>query len=739
MARSFVLLSCLLFLAGCDLSSGSGSATKKSSPTPASQPASFASVNDNSWYKVNPKSKTTFVFAHGIFSSSQGCWLRDDANGPKRTAFWPDLVASDPRLENPSVYLGGYFTAADSGAYGIRDCAAQLFRNLSIPDTTYKQTVIDSDNIIFVCHSTGGIVVRYMLLENAEQFRGKKVGLVLMASPSLGSDYANYFGFLADVYNNRLAQQLRRDDPVLTDLDKRFKTFVYSQQGFQLVGTEAWESKFILHKKWFPDTRRVVDEFSAARYFDSGTQIASVDHFSIVKPASIQDDSHVFLVNYYLTKYKRAKLTAVENETLYQRAEELLYSVSKIFLAVRVKIKPSQRPGDAGKYEVSSTLDPQESREIDAKVGEIRAILEKANDPSVERQKVVCDVSSAVIALRDNKGEEAFRLLSRESVRTYIKQLPREIRLGTSILTIMAVNAEENGEWESAVNYYDQVLNIQASSQDKDAKLSRFRARVQYAHQLSNLGKQAESARQSVLAEEEVKEMAAQTNVKVLSFDGPVNPQGCPKPWFLTINTQEQSVGQVNVEVIRESGEDPALLLKTVNSSGAIGSVGLIDPALTPIITWEWRTDEFPVVGDLRRAETDDQSCQLVFAFLYNFRTYLFQYGWDNTAPPGTTMVREVSGGKRPYIMYYLVLDSGKSPKGTWVKKRRNLADDLKEVFGSKTVKDLEKQNGWVEIPADAKVQFLGVAVQGNTQHAGGRSTGLFRTIRFFPDYDKKP
>ena len=230
---------------------------------------------------------------------------------------------------------------------------------------------MDRDNVIFVCHSTGGIVVRYMLLENAAEFRGKKVGLVLMASPSLGADYANYFGFLADFYNNRLAQQLRRDDPVLIDLDKRFKSFAYSQQGFQLVGSEAWESKFIVHWKWFPDHRRVVDEFSAARYFDSGTPIADTDHFTIVKPASVRADSHVFLVNFY-EKFKRSKTPAAENDALYQSIEELLYKVSNIFLAAHIEIVPSQRPGDPGRYEVNSTLGPKDWDDIGGLVDELR-------------------------------------------------------------------------------------------------------------------------------------------------------------------------------------------------------------------------------------------------------------------------------------------------------------------------------------------------------------------------------
>ena len=87
-------------------------------PEPHSPP--FSNVTNNSWYKINPGSKTVFVFAHGIFSASRDCWLCDDKSDPSRSAFWPDLVANDQRLDNPSVYLGGYFTVTDSGNYGIQ-------------------------------------------------------------------------------------------------------------------------------------------------------------------------------------------------------------------------------------------------------------------------------------------------------------------------------------------------------------------------------------------------------------------------------------------------------------------------------------------------------------------------------------------------------------------------------------------------------------------------------------------
>ena len=50
---------------------------------------------------------------------------------------------------------------------------------------------LSAGGIIFVCHSMGGIVTRYLLEANHHEFGEKNVGLVLIASPSYGAKLAN--------------------------------------------------------------------------------------------------------------------------------------------------------------------------------------------------------------------------------------------------------------------------------------------------------------------------------------------------------------------------------------------------------------------------------------------------------------------------------------------------------------------------------------------------------------------
>jgi alpha-beta hydrolase superfamily lysophospholipase len=86
--------------------------------------------------------------------------------------------------------------------------------------------VLASDRLIFVCHSMGGIVVRKYIVERQAELieAGKEIDLFLVASPSLGSTYADWLSPLAQLFGHAQADALRfvRDNNWLMDLDKEF-------------------------------------------------------------------------------------------------------------------------------------------------------------------------------------------------------------------------------------------------------------------------------------------------------------------------------------------------------------------------------------------------------------------------------------------------------------------------------------------------------------------------------------
>ena len=255
----------------------------------------MAHVHNNTW-RAYRNTGSVIVFVHGVLSNSQACWYNE-----KSGTFWPDLVVQDDTFQDSSVYLGGYYTAFDSAIFGIADCAQWLLSALHA--ATDHPAILDHDRIVFVCHSLGGIVTRYMLERWREAFQKKKIGLLLMASPSMGSRYANSFENLILLMQHETGRQLGWKSPDLVDLDRRFRDLLQQRLIPELWGREACEQRFPVYHKYlafilnrFPP---VVTADSAARYFGDVRILADTTHSSCVKPASTSDWAHLLLREFY--------------------------------------------------------------------------------------------------------------------------------------------------------------------------------------------------------------------------------------------------------------------------------------------------------------------------------------------------------------------------------------------------------------------------------------------------------
>lgn len=245
---------------------------------------------NNTWHTLN-SSNIVFVFVHGFFSDSDACWT--SKNGVR----WPDLIVTDDRLATPSVYMAGYYTAFDSGEYKISHCAREVLESLQRSGLNGEPPPLSKPNIIFVCHSLGGIVVRYMIERYRESFVDKNIGLLLIASPSYGADLAATLSGIARLFNNKTALQLASANESLDDLDGRFKDLIVKGVIPNLFGAEAIEHRFPIHWKFVPGLRPIVSKASASRYFGASKLLEKTDHSTCVKPTSHEHVSHRFLVD----------------------------------------------------------------------------------------------------------------------------------------------------------------------------------------------------------------------------------------------------------------------------------------------------------------------------------------------------------------------------------------------------------------------------------------------------------
>lgn len=254
-------------------------------------------IHNNQWYRINTSSSVVMVFVHGFFSNANECWKSETGE------FWPDLICKDSRFESPSIFMAGYFTDIDSEDYNIADCAREIYDEISRVSENGEFAPIQAENIIFVCHSLGGIVTRYILESRYSCFAKKSVGIVLMASPSLGSTYADVLSLFSKIYKNKLGAQLKFMNDSLIDLDRRFKDLI-EQKHLNLVGAEAIEHKALIGSRWLPPLKPIVSELSASRYFGNSKKLANTNHSTIVKPTDLKHPSHLFLVDFFNNKFR---------------------------------------------------------------------------------------------------------------------------------------------------------------------------------------------------------------------------------------------------------------------------------------------------------------------------------------------------------------------------------------------------------------------------------------------------
>ncbi|WP_397421936.1 esterase/lipase family protein [Phenylobacterium sp.] len=238
---------------------------------------------DEEWLR-RPQNGVAVIFVHGVLSSGKASW------GADHGSYWPKLLLDDDATKAFGIYVFSYRTNLFSGGYRLGDAVDALKEQMRLDG------LFDCHTLVFVAHSMGGIVVRKLVVERASDFRdsGITIGLFLIASPSLGSQYANFLQPLARAIGHSQADALRfsQDNGWLLDLDKEFSNLKASGD-LPMVGKELVEDRFIAMKSLL--RRQVVEPFSGARYFGEPFKVPNSDHFTIAAPESARAIQHRLL------------------------------------------------------------------------------------------------------------------------------------------------------------------------------------------------------------------------------------------------------------------------------------------------------------------------------------------------------------------------------------------------------------------------------------------------------------
>ena len=214
------------------------------------------------WYRCGD-GDTVIVFVHGGTSDNLEEWQNTEARGfvggrllqkavwvtwplTGPGDYWPRQVADDPRFDGASIALAGYRTGLFTGLYGVDDAAEEWFAYLRTPHPATGRSILDYERILFIGHSAGGVIARYVLAKYPEAFAGKRVGLLLAASGARGTKLLDEppGSIVVTLLVFRLGWQLQTGSDLLRRVDACFGR-IRDQPGrpFELAGVEIAETK----------------------------------------------------------------------------------------------------------------------------------------------------------------------------------------------------------------------------------------------------------------------------------------------------------------------------------------------------------------------------------------------------------------------------------------------------------------------------------------------------------------
>jgi hypothetical protein len=179
--------------------------------------------------------------------------------------------------------------------------------------------------------------------------------------------------------------------------------------------------------------------------------------------------------------------------------------------------------------------------------------------------------------------------------------------------------------------------------------------------------------------------------------------------------------------------EDGGVTVLRVDSHDSTGSVALplvVDPSVTPHLTWRWKINHVVQTTDTSKKLGDDYAARVYVFFDVPLESLPFGermkirmarliagndvptaalcYVWDNKAPVGT---RRWS----PYTtrVQVLTLQSGNANANTWIDEKHDVAADFRATFGT------------------AAPRIIGVAVGNDTDQTNESVAAWFGDVSF--------
>jgi pimeloyl-ACP methyl ester carboxylesterase len=211
------------------------------------------------------------VFVHGIFGNGEDTWRFSP------TVYWPKLLLTDEAFKNTDVYVADYESPHFGNTMTVDEVAANLNNRLKSDSVFAKHR-----EVIFVCHSLGGLIIQQLLLTHRE-YAEKVPFIYFFATPQTGSEIAKL-------------GRLFSSDPLLEALLPGGENHYMESIEFQWKSARFNIRRYCAYEKKPYKGVLIVDRLSSTRNCDDLLPIDE-DHVSIVKPNNTNHDSYTALRN----------------------------------------------------------------------------------------------------------------------------------------------------------------------------------------------------------------------------------------------------------------------------------------------------------------------------------------------------------------------------------------------------------------------------------------------------------
>jgi phosphoserine phosphatase len=250
--------------------------TSNSSPVAAHASTEVAPLAQGASSRPPDKtSRGTILFVHGLGGHPQATWGR-----------FHELIAADPQLKEYDTASFGFPTSLFRLPFSNKYPKIQTLADAL--HTQIEARHADSESIILVCHSLGGLIARRYIVDQVKRRSKLRVhGLILFAVPNGGAALAEVAKYVSWKHNQ--LHQLCRDSDLVRDLDRDWTVLNVGEQ--------------IPVRCIVGGIDRVVAESSARSSWGNldVEVIADRGHIDLVKAQSESDLSYVLLRKFVLS------------------------------------------------------------------------------------------------------------------------------------------------------------------------------------------------------------------------------------------------------------------------------------------------------------------------------------------------------------------------------------------------------------------------------------------------------